>query len=467
MFKTPNAILLIHSFISAFLITWLGMLLINYRPAIKKLFIVGFIYSIFSVLLRGILNISFDISFIIQIILLLVLVLSLFKFTLIKAFLATFFGTIVLAVGEAVFLPLILKISGFSLQQLMTDSLLTLLIPLPQIIMISIFIFLCSRYGFYLIDLRECRYLIDEQRFNRNRTVGLLVLLLLTVILEQILFNIFIVNNEYSVFHGSSIKMLSYISSGILIIGVFVTALLLIQLIKLVKTDSQFEAQSKYIEALDEMYTAIRSERHDIINHLQTIYGFNQLGYTNEVQKYLSEMLGESILSNDFVITGTPGLTALLYIKSNIAKEQDIAFHVSVNEQIIDINIPPYELNTILGNLINNAFDAVMNYEQSKRVTNVDIEAENNHYIFKVSNYGHIDDSLMRRILKKGYTTKEGDHSGLGLHICNLLIKKYNGHLEIINGDNQMVQFIVRFPRNLEKRRENELSGQKAGAFAG
>lgn len=467
MFETPIVILFIHSFISALLITWLGLLLINIKPAIRKLIIVGFIYALFSVLLRGILKISFDISFIFQLILLLAFNQYILKLTFLRSFVATFFGTIVLSVGEAVFLPIILKISGLNLQELMNHSLLTLFIPLPQIIMTSIIIYLCTRYHFYLIDFKEPRYVFTDPRLRRNKTVALLVLLQLIVILEQIAFNVFVVNKEYNVFHGYSIRTLSFISSGILIIGVVATVLLIIHLSLLIKTESQYQAQSKYIETLDEMYTAVRSERHDIINHLQTIYGFNQLGYTSEVQKYLSELLGERILSNDFVITGTPGLTALLYIKSIIAKEQDIAFNVCVNEQIIDINIPPYELNTILGNLINNAFDAVMNFKESQRITSVDIEAENNHYIFKVSNYGQIDESVMRSILKKGYTTKKGVHAGLGLHICNTLIRKYHGNMEIINGDNQMVQFIVRFPRNLEKRRENELSGQEAGAFAG
>ena len=111
---------------------------------------------------------------------------------------------------------------------------------------------------------------------------------------------------------------------------------------------------------MDELFTTVRSERHDIINHLQTIYGFNQLGYTSEVQNYLDELLEGSILSNEFIVTGHPALTALIYIKSGVARSNNIEFQVVVEEQIDTLGIPSFELNNILGNLINNALDAAM-----------------------------------------------------------------------------------------------------------
>lgn len=412
-------------------------------------------------------SLSFDISFLIQIILLVLIIMVITNITLLKSLLATFLGAIVLSIGEVVLSPIILKLSGLNLQEIMNSKLLILFIPLPQITMTLIIIYFCIRNKFYLFNFSETiKKPLDISRRRRKRTIVGLVLIQLTVFLVQITFNIFVVNKENNILEGHSLITIGYFSSAILTIGVISMIYLIIKLVDLNKKESQYHAQSIYIDTLDELYTAIRSERHDIINHFQTIYGFNQLGYTNEVQNYLSELLGGNILSKDFIMTGTPGLTALFYIKSSVAKNNEIEFKVNVNEQIINLEIPPYELNTILGNLINNAFDAVMNLEISQRITNVDIGADGDNYLFKVSNYGHINEAIKSNIMQKGYSTKQGEHSGLGLHICNTLIKKYNGHMEINNVDNQMVEFVVHFSRNLEKGKQNELFGQKTSTYA-
>jgi len=242
---------------------------------------------------------------------------------------------------------------------------------------------------------------------------------------------------------------------------------LIINLLELTKKESQYETQSAYIETLDELFTTVRSERHDIINQLQTIYGFNQLGYTSEVQNYLDELLEGSILSNEFIVTGHPALTALIYIKSGVARSNDIEFQVVVEEQIDTLGIPSFELNNILGNLINNALDAAMLLDKDKRIVNINIGTDSNYYIFKVSNHGHIEDDLIQKIKQKGFSGKGGEHLGLGLYICNTLIKKYGGYMDIVNTDNQMIEFSIFFPKDKQKGECDESIGPETGSFAG
>jgi sensor histidine kinase regulating citrate/malate metabolism len=241
---------------------------------------------------------------------------------------------------------------------------------------------------------------------------------------------------------------------------------LIIRLVDLTEKEGQYHLQAVYIDTLDELYTAIRSERHDIINHLQTIYGFNKLGYVDEVQYYLDELLGGNILTNEFIVTGTPGLTALLYIKSGIARTNDIQFKVSVDKPIDRLKVSPYELNNILGNLINNAFDAVMPLHSNQRIVNLHIGADDENYIFKVSNHGDLDEQSIQNLTKKGFSTKKGEHSGLGLHICQQLIKKYEGRMEMRSANN-MVEFSVFLPIFLTKEDLCESTSSKAGALTG
>jgi len=386
----------------------------------------------------------------------------------IQSFVATFLGAIVLLAGEAVFTPIILKISGINIQEIMNSKLLVPFIPLPQIILTMIIIYLCSKYNFHLFDFSESKEITqDASRQRRNKIITSLIIIQLSVILVQLAFSVLVINNTYSIFKGITLTTVGYITCAFQIVGVISMLFLIINLLELTGKESQYEVQSAYIETMDELFTAVRSERHDIINHLQTIYGFNQLGYTSEVQNYLAELLEGSIIANDFIITGHPALTALIYIKSGLARSNDIKFQVMVEEQIDKLGIPSFELNNILGNLINNALDAAMLLDKDKRIVNINIGTDSIHYIFKVSNHGHIEDDLIKKIMQKGFSSKGGEHSGLGLHICNTLIKKYGGYMDIANTDHQMIEFSVFFPREGRKGECNESIGPKTGSFAG
>ncbi|MBO8158954.1 hypothetical protein [Thermosyntropha sp.] len=58
--------------------------------------------------------------------------------------------------------------------------------------------------------------------------------------------------------------------------------------------------------------------------------------------------------------TGHPAVMGLLNTKRNIAQSQGIEFAVAVKCDISRINIPPWGLNSILGNLLDNAIEAAI-----------------------------------------------------------------------------------------------------------
>lgn len=369
----------------------------------------------------------------------------------IKSTIAAVLGTMILALGEVVFSIIYIKLFGASI---ITSSsiIIRMILPIPQIVIALSIIYLFNKYNLYLFNFKTIdRDSLKTFESKRIKKISVLILILLVVLFTQIALNIFVVNASFIMLKSIPLPKMGMISTVFLILGVTAMALLIKQLFELTQKESQYYAQALYIDTLDELYTAVRSERHDIINHLQTIYGFSQLGYTEEVQDYINDLLGGNILSNEFINTGTPGLTALFYIKSGIARTNEIKFRVTVEKKIENLRISSYELNNILGNLINNAFDAVMQLENSQRDVNVYIGADDNKYIFTVSNYGHIDEDAKLKIMKKGFSTKKGEHAGLGLHICKNVVEKYDGNLEIKNSDNHMVEFSVLFPRHIEK----------------
>lgn len=468
MDTTPIWIMFLHHFIAAYLMAWLGLLLINIKTQAKYLCITSIVYAIVAIFLRHFIAMPFNASFALQIFLLSIFLMIAYDISLLPSTVATIFGTLVLTCGELLFIPIVYMVTGLSDQEIMKNSVLLLFLPLPQILITLALIFICLKSNFHILDFgnsnEELLVIYGEKRLGR--IIGM-VLLLILVLLLLFLLNMSIITGEYGIFANVKTQVLGMISALALVLAVFIIIFLIVQLMELAQKENQYRIQSLYVETLDELYTAIRSERHDIINHLQTVYGFNQLGYVQEVQNYLGELLGGNILSNEFIITGTPGLTALFYIKSGLARSNDIDFHVSVNHQIDKLDMSPYELNNILGNLINNAFDAVISQDVDKRTVNVHIGGDEDSYEFKVSNYGFINDKLKKEIFQKGFSTKSGEHSGLGLHITEKLVKKYGGHLKISNNDNNMVEFSVYIPNKNAKEELYESTGQKTSSFTG
>ncbi len=462
----PPQIMFIQHFMAGFLMSWMGLLLTNIKPKIGKLLMLGLVYAIFGMLVRYVFNIASDISFLMQVLLLVVMVMWISQLGLRRALVATVLGTIILTAGELVSTQIIFQVLGMNFIT-STNPLTILLIPLPQIGLAFIIIYLCLKFNIHLLDFQPLnKGYIETAMGSRKYTTMGLVLILLLVILVQLVFSIMVINQEFQWYNGLPLSTIGSISTSIIILGVITMVFLIVRMVELTEKEGQYHLQAVYIDTLDELYTAIRSERHDIINHLQTIYGFNKLGYVEEVQYYLDELLGGNVLTNEFIITGTPGLTALLYIKSGIARTNDIQFKVSMDQAIDRLPVSPYEINNMLGNLINNAFDAVLPLHSSQRIVNLHVEADDKNYIFKVSNPGHIEEPTIQKLMKKGFSTKQGEHAGLGLHICQQLINKYGGRMEVTNADN-MVEFSVFLPMLPTKEDVCESNRPKAGAFAG
>ena len=115
-----------------------------------------------------------------------------------------------------------------------------------------------------------------------------------------------------------------------------------------------------------------------------------------------------------------PAIAALINSKSSVAQINNIDFAVAVKCDLSDINVPVWDLCSMLGNLLDNA-----------RV-GVEFKYENGLYTIYIINNGSCI-TEPSRIFEAGYTTKGSEGRGYGLYIVNKLINKYQGEIEIIN----------------------------------
>ena len=95
----------------------------------------------------------------------------------------------------------------------------------------------------------------------------------------------------------------------------------------------------------------------------------------------------------------------------------------------------PNELVQVLINILNNARDVILENNVSKKVIDVEIDANDKYGIIKITDYaGGIPKAILPNIFDAYFTTKSDDKgTGIGLDISNQIIKKAGGSLEVEN----------------------------------
>lgn len=468
MLPFPLCLQLGFGFVSGALSASLGLVLVNIFPQPRKIVLTGLCYMVALALVRS-LDLPFGVPFTILTLFLAVIIMPIWRLSLFRSVLVTVIGTLILVLAESVFSPLILNFMNINFDDIVLQPQLAVFMPLPQIVLSSIIIFVCLKFNLHIFDFRVMK-VSDSLHLNGKRlniVLGL-VFSLLSLIIVQIVCNatIFNVQPNY-VFKTLSSATIGYITNVAVVLLFIIIILLIIQFIELTDKESQFIIQSSYLDSIEELYTALRAQKHDLANDWQVLYGLMQLGDLKEAQKYLEELMGKSISSDRFVVTGEPGLSALLYIKSGIALADGIKFDVSVEALMDQKHISTYELNRVVGNLINNAFDAVASLEENKRLVQVRIFEDEDKQVVEVANYGKIDDEIKERVFQKGFSTKTGKHSGLGLYIVKELVEQRNGQVRVENrGD--MVVFGIYLPKGpINKGGVHALSSRKYREMAG
>ena len=121
---------------------------------------------------------------------------------------------------------------------------------------------------------------------------------------------------------------------------------------------------------------ALRSQAHESANRLHTVVSLIELDRAQEALEFATEELSLAQRLTDEVVGAVdePALAALLLGKSAQASERGIDFVVGDHVVVPDGVAPPRDLVTIVGNLVDNAFDALATVE-GERVVRFDAGA--------------------------------------------------------------------------------------------
>ncbi|TDL31998.1 sensor histidine kinase [Jeotgalibacillus sp. S-D1] len=178
----------------------------------------------------------------------------------------------------------------------------------------------------------------------------------------------------------------------------------------------------------------LRAQTHEYTNKLYAISGWLQLGHIDKATHFIHEEIGQQRAYEHLLFDqiADPTIQAVLIGKLSKASEKKIAF--TINDESVITHEWPKEaaapLVTVIGNVIDNAFDAVM----KQREPEVDIfltDVADDLIIEVADNGSGITEEDAARIYEQGFSTKEGKDRGFGLALVQSALEELGGSIEI------------------------------------
>jgi len=231
-------------------------------------------------------------------------------------------------------------------------------------------------------------------------------------------------------------------------LAMFLLVIILLVSIKKLETTAKRKLEINllrdHLKQIENLLSSIQTQKHDHTKHIQTLQAMVHLGEIEATQKYIDGIAENYWYMQDIINVGHPALTALLNSKRKVAEIKKIEFDFSVKCDISQIHITSWDLCSIIGNLVDNAFEAVIKNKDNKRV-GMELKLEDTNYMIYVYNNGpRLTTKEKTQIFEPGFTTKDSIGRGYGLYLVQKLVQNYHGDIQIISEDK--TTFIVSIP---------------------
>ncbi|WP_246256734.1 sensor histidine kinase [Isoptericola halotolerans] len=194
---------------------------------------------------------------------------------------------------------------------------------------------------------------------------------------------------------------------------------------------------------------ALRAQAHESANRLHTVVTMIELGQPEKAVELATVELATAQQLADQVVGSVdePALAALLLGKAAQAHEKGVELVVTDDTEVRDVDVPPRDLVTVVGNLVDNAIDAALAAPPPRRVT-VTAQGLQGGLVLEVSDSGAgVDADRVDDIFTRGWTTKEAAGArgqGLGLALVRQVIGRHGGSVDVTHDG--ATTFTVRLP---------------------
>jgi two-component system CitB family sensor kinase len=214
---------------------------------------------------------------------------------------------------------------------------------------------------------------------------------------------------------------------------------------------TELEALLRELDSVNGLTDALRAQQHEFSNRLHVLSVLVGMGDDDEAMAYLREISAASVgQAEDLRSRIAPAaLAALLLAKITVAAERGITLTVTEDSRLDRPEVTPGVLLTVVGNLIDNATDAVAGTSEPPRIeVSLGYDENTGDIVLAVHDSGpgvRADDA--ERIFQDGFSTKTtdgGGKRGLGLALVHRLVTQRGGQISVTTGPG--ATFTVRLP---------------------
>ena len=194
--------------------------------------------------------------------------------------------------------------------------------------------------------------------------------------------------------------------------------------------------------------TALRAQTHEFMNKMHVIMGLIDMEAYDELKEFTKEVAYNRQSEVSYVVTRLRDITLAGFILGKISRsrELDIDFSLSEESEIHnDLEVPSvHDLVLIVGNIVENAFDALANYE-GERIVSLSILDFDKEIVITVEDSGPgINNKIINNLYERGVSSKGKGH-GYGLYLVKQCVENLQGTIDIESTD-EGTTFTVRLP---------------------
>ncbi len=204
--------------------------------------------------------------------------------------------------------------------------------------------------------------------------------------------------------------------------------------------ERQMASYAKQMDIWKQSEEKVNALRHDMKHHLFEIDCMAKSGDTARISGYLREMRGFMENKEEYVSSGNRGVDSILnYMLGKAEKESLVVIKkISIPKEI---HISEFDLNVILGNLLENAIAAAKGSE--KKYLEIQVSYEKGMLFIQIKN------SYSGKLIKTNgiYQTTKTDHLSHGIGIKNVrkVVAKNKGVMEISDENGMFLVKIILF----------------------
>lgn len=216
-----------------------------------------------------------------------------------------------------------------------------------------------------------------------------------------------------------------------------------------------FKDRTEMVEMVNKLFEvseysdSLRAQTHEFTNKLYVISGLLQLGNYEQAIQMIQEEIDVNEYTNRLVFEHIQdsNVQAIILGKMGMASEMKIAFHLDENSslQTLPSFIRTGDLTIIIGNLIDNAFDAVAK-QSNGEITFFALDIGEDIILEVTDNGPGIDSDALYDVFKQGFTTKEKLGHGFGLANVQKIVRSLGGDIAVAS-DGTETTFSVYIPK--------------------